>query len=248
MKLYLTQLQDYIQCPLYFHFKHLNGLDDDKLSFRLSSSLHELFYCFFFQVMDNKIMSVDEILEKWNQIWFKGIDPVEFIFNPRTEEMDTGYKAVPLIQTFYDEYAYIPGAPLVINQEATIQIEGHEIVGTIELVREMQEGAQRLVELVDFKTGTQVPTKWNVENDLAVTFQSIAFRELFGAKEHRILYHFLRSNRMFHTTRGRDSYDRFNAIVRNVCRSIERGLFYPRQTFMCTQCNFAAYCSAWGTK
>jgi CRISPR/Cas system-associated exonuclease Cas4 (RecB family) len=246
MKLTVQQISDYKKCPAYYQFKYSHGIpEEESLPQQVSNKVHRVVYFFFFQVMNQYIPKLDALKSKWESLWFQGMDPMQYILTPRNEKLETGQKAVPLIENFYNSNCLSPGMPLAIDQEYTVQIGDHEVSGKLEVVRELQDGPRRVIEISSYKTGSQVPIQWNVDWDFSLTMQSYAFRNLYSAKEQRLLQHYLRSNRMFYTHRSPDHYERVKATIDSIAEALSRNIFYPRETFLCSSCDYKNYCTIW---
>jgi CRISPR/Cas system-associated exonuclease Cas4 (RecB family) len=247
MKLSVSEILDYKKCPLYYQFRYVNGIEEDlSVPQEIHDEIHRLIYFFYYGVMDNKpALDILALKKKWGKMWFKDIDGEKYILTPKNDRSEAGIKAVPLIEHFHNFACQRPCMPLAVEQSFSVDIGDHTVSGMFEVVREVQDGPRRLIEITNYKTGTQVPIQWNVDYDLSLSLQSYAFRQLFNAKEQRILVHYLRSDRVFATHRSNDHFDRMAKTIDLVARSITRGLFYPRETFLCNSCFYQNYCTVW---
>lgn len=246
MKISISELRSYRKCPLYYQFKYVDGIQEEQsISQELDEKLHRLIYYFYYRIMNKDIPHLESVKRKWNSLWYGNMDPMEYILTPKNDRSEAGHKALPMIDNFYKSNCSVPGMPLAIEQEFTVRVGDHEVSGILELVREIQDGPRRVIEIIDYKTGTQVPIQWNVDYDLYLSLQSYAFRTIFGAKEQRTLAHYLRSNRVFVTYRSQDHYERMASTVDQIAKSIYRGLFYPQESYMCNSCYYKNYCTVW---
>jgi CRISPR/Cas system-associated exonuclease Cas4 (RecB family) len=249
MKISLQEVQDYISCPLLYDFKYRHGLpENENLNREVAEKMLKVVYYFYFKVMDGHAPALETLKNKWETIWFGKMSPMEYMLTPRTDKMDTGQKAVPMIDNFFKENYYTPGTPLVINSDFEVEVGDHEVSGTIHLVREVQDGPRKVIELLEYKTGTHTPSEWMVENDLVLSLNSFAFRRIYKHREQRAVAHYLRSNKYFATMRTEEHYRRMTTTIDMIARCLQRGIFYPRQTFLCSTCSYKYYCSAWGTQ
>ena len=246
MKISAAEIHSYRKCPLYYQFKYTDGIPEDAgVNQELNDKIHRLIYYFYYRIMNKDIPHLDSIKKKWNSLWYGEMDPMEYILTPKNDRAEAGHKALPMVDNFYKSSCTAPGMPLAIEQEFVVNIGDHEVSGIIELVRELQDGPRRVIEIVNYKTGSQLPTQWNVDYDLNLSLTSYAFRTLFGAKEQRIAAHYLRSNRIFVTHRLPEHYDRMATTVDQVVKSISRGLFYPKESYLCNSCYYKNYCTVW---
>jgi CRISPR/Cas system-associated exonuclease Cas4 (RecB family) len=245
MNVSIQEILDYRKCPLSYYFKYVQKLPEDNLSTQVSEQIHEIVYYFYSKVMNKDMPTIDMLKNQWESTWFSGIDPMQYILTPRNERLETGQKAVPLISNFYNANCLAPGMPLALNQEFQIELGDNIVSGKIELVREIQDGPRRVIEIVNYRTSQQYPTQWVIDYDINLSLQSYAFREKYNAKEQRLVAHYLRSDKAFQTFRSKEHYKRMKSTIDMIVKDISRGIFYPRETYICNTCDYRNYCEQW---
>lgn len=240
----LSQINDYLKCPQYYQYKYNYGIKEETiLSKEYSDKLHEVIYHFFFRVMDKQVPSLHVLRDKWESLWFKEkIDPLKYLTTPRNETWEMGIKGSTLLTNFYNDNYLNPGVPLLVNHEFTFPCGDHEVTGKFEVVREVQDGPRRVIELLIYKSSRQTPNQWVVDNDLNISLLSAAFRHLLRAKEQRDTVFHLRTGKKFFTCRTKEQTDKAAKIVDSIANGIELGVFYPRYSFICNTCSYKKLC------
>lgn len=244
MILSLAQINDYIKCPQYYQYKYNYGLEEGTvLSKEYSDKLHEVIYHFFFRVMDKQVPGLHVIRDKWESLWFKEkIDPLKYVTTPKNESWEIGIKGATLLTNFYNDNYLNPGVPLLVNHPFTFPCGDHEIEGKFEVVREIQDGPRRVIEIITYKTRKQTPTNWEVNQDLTISLLSAAFRHLLKAREQRETVYHLRSAKNFHTYRTKEQLEKAAENVDRIVSGIEQGIFYPRYSYICNGCHYKNFC------
>jgi len=245
LKLTIQQIKDYIKCPSFYNFKHIEKINESPLlSSALSEKMHTVIYHFFFKVMDGKVPELEYLRSKWEHLWFgKKINPIKYVTTPRNETWEIGMKSVVLLDNFYNSTYLNPGFPLVVNQGFSVQIGDHLVTGKFEVVREIMDGPRRIIEILAYNTSSQAPIQWLVDNDIYISVLSYAFREKFQSKEQRETVYHLKTNKTFFTYRTEDQLKKLASIVNNVAEGIKKQIFYPRHLYMCNSCSYKDTCN-----
>ncbi len=251
MELTTQQVLTYIDCPIKYALTYNARIkpDTESLHELWSKAMHTAAYYFWYRLMDAKRVTEQEMLDKWESLWYKalGITREDIIFSRRDERVDLGLKGTSILQGFMRNISATPSVPICIAKEFSVPIGDHVISGNFEVVRETKEPGKRLIEIIDYKTGQTIPDQTMVDMDLALSIQSYAFRHMFQAKEQRLTYYYMRHNRSINTVRESLHYRRMIETIKAVADSIQSNIYYPRQTFMCKSCTYKQYCDVWPT-
>lgn len=239
----------YIDCPLKYALKYNAKAVPEGVSANeaFSKTIHSVIYHFWYKIMNEGKASDLDLKNKWESMWFEsnGITKDDIIYGRKRDKTDLGYKGLGYLQAFFRQVKYNTGVPICIDKEFMAPIGDHYVTGNLELVREVGNGAGKIIEIIDYKTGRSLPDEKLVERDLALTLQSYAFRHMFQAKEQKLTYFYLRHARPLETMRGPSHYRRLTETVNSVAKCIEDQIFYPRQTYTCIGCGYKKYCDIW---
>lgn len=247
----IEQIETFRLCPLQYKFKYVDKIpaSEESSSTQFSKSLHKVIYYFFNSIMNGMPVSDSKLAKKWQEEWFNGVDVQDVLFGTKREKTDIGYKGLGMLHTLYNNEHLNPGFVIGVNMHMDRVPIGDYFINTdIELIREVQEGNDKLIEIVDFRAGYNYPDEWMALNDLRLTMQSYAFRKIFGAKEQRSTYYFLRTNKKIYTHRNAQQFDRLKTTIDSVAQNINAECFYPREGHHCKTCPFRDICSVWPVK
>lgn len=236
----LDDIHLYLDCPIK-HKMYRNGIKLDTLNEEFSRKLHKVISYFYYSLMNDKNVTAEQLKQKWGMLWSTKMSPDEIMFRERNERTDLEYKGVSMLINFRRSVA--SSAPIAVEQKYSIPCGEHELTGSIELIREVEgQGGARVIEIVDFKTGDQVPDAFTLAHDINLTAQSYAFRRLYGVNEDRIVYHHLKTNKPYFASRDNTEFRRMINIVNAVGNAIEREEYYPKYSQRCKSCRLQHEC------
>lgn len=258
MNLTIPEIQTYLYCPYQYKLKYVDGLDEEKEGSRLyKEAMHKAVYAFYYALMDGRIMSAKQMKDKWASIWanyrYNGENLVQSLFEERQvlkyrsyeiDKRDYNLEGFKALMEFHRQNNKNPGVPIAINHDYRISIDGINISGTFELVRELKEKQNRYIDIIDFRMGNEISNPMLLQNDLISTVTSYAFRELFQNEEDRVILSFLKNGKEHAVQKTEEDYKRMKAIIKGVANGIERKEFYPRHTFICNSCPVKDICQA----
>lgn len=236
-----AQMFDYMKCPVYYRIKY----GDNKISVTnkktVNSLLGQVVSSFCLQLMDEKLMTPNELKRNWD---------ILCKYNQDTVDTKANMKGASMLLTFYrwaearelrvvdcfSEYAMTFG----IGSKNNIHIRGD--IGII--VCNKNGEFEKLI--VDFSQAQPDQTK--LDSDLKTSIDSVAFysiyhKELVGTT----LYH-VKTNKEYYTIRDpRTEAKRVAHIAYNIAKAINTNVWYPAESALCSNtCNVKDFCRMWG--
>lgn len=105
--------------------------------------------------------------------------------------------------------------------------------------------------IVEFKTSNQTMTQADAHEHMQLTAYSYAYQSLHGRIPKGLkIVDFVKNKRpkmvILKSQRTKTDHERFIALCHQVFKAIGRGVFMPRQSFMCRDCEYANHCQNWG--
>jgi len=110
-------------------------------------------------------------------------------------------------------------------------------------VNRVGAAAEKLVEIVDYKTG-KPKTEAHAKKDLQLSVYALAAREVFGEQVARLIFYNVQNNEWIATTRDAKQLARAEESVQEVAAEIRAGHFPPSVGFACKACEFRLICPA----
>jgi CRISPR/Cas system-associated exonuclease Cas4 (RecB family) len=261
MEITVDQIHTYLNCPLKYRFKHVDGMNVQEVkNVRFKKAVHKTISYFFLSVMSGRLPSLANMKDKWANTWeelgggsMNGIQDLlsvsQSLMKKESRYKDqedykyriTGFE---MIHNFYQFNKDNPGSIIGVDLDYRVPIGDAIVIGKFELIREIVDASdgKRYIEIVDFKASSDDIDPFLVKNDLSMGIASYAFRNLFGSAEDRLKYHYLKTGRDIIITKRENDFERMKATVNGVHTSITNKLLYPRQTHMCKVCEFKDVC------
>lgn len=105
--------------------------------------------------------------------------------------------------------------------------------------------------IVEFKTSAQTMYQETVDEHLQLTAYSYAYERLYQKPPKLLkIVNFVKNKKpkmlVFETARDESDHRRFFQLAMQVLEGINRQVFFPRQSFMCGDCEYAGPCEEWG--
>lgn len=233
MKLTEQQLFDYIYCPIKYYLKYEKKIivEEEITTNKLLNKIAKYFYT---SVVNEKLPTLNQMKSKLDSICEQHKD----IITPK--------KSIEMWGKVYSFYNWACDNKISVidaNARYVINVGEHILEGTMNPINIVDN--QRLESLI-INFSNRIPDQLEVDTKLKYTIDTIAFNnsneelKIIGTK-----IHLLQKNKDIITMRNETDFKRLKSTVSNVAKSIENKLYYPRETHMCTSCNYRAYCRAW---
>jgi hypothetical protein len=226
-----------------YKFKYLMKINRDEevtLIKRYDDSIHKTIMFFYYQLLNGKNPSLEQIRQKFGSIFYKGMS-VEDILASSTLDNNMNamnLQAMKALEVFYNKEAKKKFVPIAVDMDAKVAIGDQCLIANIELVREIKIDDKTIVEIVYFTTTTRAAEPFSVNHNLELTAGAYAFRKLFNATENRLILQYMKSGKEYITARKQPELNKLEAIVLNVGKSIEAERFHP---VLNTRCNYCPY-------
>lgn len=263
----MEQIQDYLRCPMIYNLRYRLGIQAPLNVYDAYEKLmNDTIAYMYYNIMDNHtLVSSGQLKRKWESLWWPDDveDPLVFVLTPmygsipkdgsksKREGIEARRKRLALegwsvLNNLHRRVSNNPGDPIAVQMEFNLPLGQHTVSSKIDLARVIKMPIGKRVELVQFHIRRSAPDPFEVRNNLNTTLQSYAFRQLFTTKEDTIIYYYLTRGEQLNTHRDIRDFNRLEAIIDNICTSIEHQLFFPRHSFFCHTCYLQDPCSQWG--
>jgi putative RecB family exonuclease len=253
-----SQLNMFLNCPLKYKFKYVEGQKPDTIGSGLifGKAIHESAAVYYRSIMDGDIAPesvADQVFEEAIQ---KSLDESPVTFKKGEDQASILTKGKELISLLYKRertnkvlLVEHPVATMLTDDITGEVSDNMALFGILDLVEEDDEG-NRII--VDLKTSATRYDDFKVQSDQQMTF----YAELAVANglmdDSNGLFRFdvllkqkTPSLESYYTVRSADDRRRLKRTLTNVLHAIEVGCFYPNPNWMCQDCGFKAQCKDW---
>ena len=104
--------------------------------------------------------------------------------------------------------------------------------------------------IIELKTSKQTMNHSDIDNHSQLTAYSYAYEMLYRKPPRLLkLVDFVKTKKprviVLETSREKLDYQRFFNLAREILKGIQSQVFFPRQSFMCKDCEYTEPCKAW---
>lgn len=233
MKLTEQQLFDYMYCPIKYYLKYKAKIVVQE-EVTINKLLTQITKYFYNSVANGKLPTLKQMQSKLDSLCEANKDIV------------TPKKSIEMWGQVYNFYNWACDNKIAVIDTDTkyaITLGEHIVEGTMSPIAYTPAGKFELL-IINFSS--RMPDQIEIDTKTKYTLDTMAFNK--ANKDMQIdatRIHLLRQNRDLYTTRNNNDYERLKSTVNNVAKSIQNELYYPKETHMCTSCNYRNYCRAW---
>jgi putative RecB family exonuclease len=242
-----SQINTYLSCSLKYKLQYVDKVPPafTSASLAFGSAIHEAAAAFYQTRLEGEELRPDQMLDVYRETWGQA-EKVKF-FNGDNEDK-LAKKAEELLNVFQ------------ANSDPSIQVVGVEeffelplgglppFHGYIDLIEQDNDGK---VTIADLKTASKKLSDSNVHSNLQLTAYVLGGEALgFDPDSLTMRLDVLTKTKnpemvKYETTRSEDDRHRFIRLVYSVWNGIERGVFFPKEDWHCSQCAWAKQCAEW---
>lgn len=240
-----SQLDTFKVCPMHYKLKYILKIPTPpNASLSFGSSVHAALKDFYLSIKAGEKPTQDLLLTSLKRTWIR-----EGYTSRAHEE-----KMIDLGKRYFSEFFEkfdIKVLPAALEQQFTLPLRNGSdwvrIGGKIDRVDVLPDGR---IEIVDYKTGANVPTQKEVDNDLQLTFYALAatnMREVpFNRKPEEVIYslYYFEEQKKITTLRTKEQLDSAIDEIFKIKEEIEISDFKCGNGFLCGNCEYKFLCSS----
>ncbi len=238
-----SQIQTFQMCPLHYKLRYLMNVPtpaSPALSYGISvhSALRD-----FYQLLQAKQKvtpkTIHELLKKnWIKNGYTGKIHQEQAYK-QADEMLLSYAETALQH---------PTETLAIELPFQFWIDKLKIGGRIDRIDKLPDGR---IEIIDYKTGSNIPDKKKVQEDLQLTFYALAATEVHEGILNRdpdevvLSLFYLEENKKISTTRTKEDLKAGKDTILSLSEQISESDFRCFGSIFCKNCEYKMLCSTY---
>jgi superfamily I DNA/RNA helicase/RecB family exonuclease len=233
-----SQADAYQRCPRRYVLERRLRLGDvTSVYAHFGELIHEIL-----EIAEREVIGTDERHAEPSRA-LKILDEVWEAADFGTPELNDAWKikATEMLTKLYERWPG-KGVPVEVELDVEVEIGGVEWIGRIDRLEHSPEGLR----VVDYKTGTQAPTKDDAARSIQLGFYAKAIAELRGEVVASEMW-FPRANTKSVTTRqfAMHELSSVEETMAAVASEISAERWQPRVSADCPRCGFKRSCPAW---
>ncbi len=235
-----SQINTFEICPLHYKLKYILKVPTPpSVAQSFGTSIHAALKDFYSKPQKPTAKRVEEILK---QNW------VVEGYASKSHEARSFKKGREMILNYLKKGFNPKKIPLALEQPFVVPLSGKEplkIGGQIDRIDKKGKG----IEIIDYKTGSKVPTQREVDNNLQLTFYALAATKIpeppFGKKPEEITlsFHYLEEGEKVTTRRSAKQLKEAEEEIFEWKKKIEESDFACSNHYLCqTGCEYSMFC------
>lgn len=237
-----SQLQTFAACPLHYKLRYILNLPSPPspaLSYGVS--VHGTLRDFFLMQLQKVSLHPEIIKELLRKNW------VNQGFTSKTHEEQTYKQAEMMLTSIAEQILQNPPQTLAVELPFNFWLKKLKVGGRIDRIDQLPDGR---IEIIDYKTGRNVPTEKKVKTDLQLSLYAVAAAEvkdnILGKDPADILLtlYYLEDNIKISTTRTREDVEKAKEDIIEKVAAIEKSEFLCSHSIFCKNCEYQMLCQA----
>ena len=235
----VSQIETFKSCPLHYKLKYIYNLPTAKTaSISFGISIHNTLKDLYESVKERGDIKEKELLEIYKNNW------IEEGFENKKHKQEFFKKGeqylIGILNNNFNKHI----VPDKLEEKFTIKLfKDLKIGGTIDRI-DLLDGGN--LEIIDYKTGANIPSQKDVDKDLQLSVYAIAASEMYNLKpeQTKLSLYYLDNQEKISTTRTTEQLEKIKEEIYEYKKEIENSDFKCNNSYFCQQsCEFSMFCN-----
>lgn len=235
-----SQLQTFEMCPLHYKLRYLlNVPSPASPALSYGVSVHGALRDFYQQRMTDPSLSPETIHTHLKKNWLKDG------YASRQHEEQSYQQADQMLKAFITKSMETPFQTIAIEHPFNFWLGKVKVGGRIDRIDKLPDGR---IEIIDYKTGTNVPNEKKVKEDFQLTFYALAATEIKDQILNRscdeiiLSLYYLDGNIKLSTVRTKEELEIAKEKILRKVEEIEQSEFICTGSIFCKKCEYSMLC------
>jgi DNA helicase II / ATP-dependent DNA helicase PcrA len=237
-----SQLQTFEICPLHYKLKYILKIPTLQTSAQsFGTSVHAALRNFYQNPPTGNKLNIRDIEKIVNDAW------INEGYSSKTHEKKALEKATKIVSAYLTKNFNKHNLPIELEYPFNFNLNGIKIAGRIDRIDKLDGNK---IEIIDYKTGDNVPTPKKLEEDLQLTFYALAANEVkdktLGKEPEDIILslYYLEKEIKLTTTRSKEQLKEAKELILEKIKEIEKSDFRCSGSLFCKNCEYKILCHA----
>jgi putative RecB family exonuclease len=240
-----SRLSTFEQCPLKFKYAYIDKIEteiEDTVEAFLGSRVHDTLEKLYKDLKFQKINTLQELLDFFNEEWKKNWNPSILIVKNEYDEENYRKMGEQFITDYHKRY-------YPFNQSKTIGLEtkytadlgeGHTIHIRIDRLAMNND----MYEIHDYKTSNSLPTQEDLDTDRQLAVYAYGIKKMYpDARKIKLIWHYLAFDKEMTSERTDEQLDDLKKDVLLLIKEIQHCREFPaKESPLCAYCQFQSIC------
>ena len=246
-----SQIQTFNICPLHYKLQYILRIPyQPSAALSFGSSLHRALKDFYQKSLDDKTLKAEDIIPILEKNW------VDEGYTSAAHQQEALQKAKYVLLQYLKnnfETKIDSAKPIAIEipfnffiRDSAIPTLNLKVAGRIDRVDKIDD---KKIEIIDYKTGSNLPDKKELEENLQLTLYALATTQInnniFNKKSEDIVLslHYLEEEKKFTTTRTSKQLEDAKTKILEIVAEIEKSDFLCSRSTLCQNCEYKMLCN-----
>lgn len=246
-----SQIQTYLMCPLHYKLRYvLNVPSAPSPALSYGVSVHSALRDFFQSYKNGTALPARDIIDILKKNW------IGLGYQNKAHEQQTFKQAENMLYAYAQKALIDKPKILAIEQPFNFwlnrtadqnRMTSIKVGGRIDRIDDI---GNDIIEIIDYKTGPNVPTDKKVKEDLQLSFYALAATQvrdrIFNRKPEEVVLtlEYLESNKKISTTRSGDDLELAKKAILTLVEDISKSDFHCTGGIFCNNCEYKMLCQA----
>lgn len=236
----VSQIETFQTCPLHYKLKYIYKLPTKaSASSSFGISIHNTLRDIYSKAKEGESITEKITLELYKNNW------IEDGYLNKKHKNEFYMKGESYLLGFLKEGFNKNLLPTLLEEKFILPLgSGLKIGGTIDRVDDLGNGK---LEIIDYKTGANMPTQKEVDKDLQLSFYSLAISSIrkIKAEDIKLSLYYLDNQEKITTTRTAGQLEKVKEEILAIREEIENSDFKCNNNFFCQgKCEFSMFCKS----
>lgn len=236
-----SQLQTYDMCPLHYKLRYVMKLPSaPSAALSFGTTMHALLRMIYQMNFHKKQLSDDMIDKLIDEYW------ISDGYEGRSHEEDAKKGARKLLLSYMAQNAHEKSLPYVTEMPFNFMLDKIKILGRFDRIDKLDDNR---IEIIDYKTGQNVPDEKKIQSDLQLTLYALAATQIndpiFTKTPDEIILtlYYIEKDKRISTTRTKAQLEEAKEQILKKVGEIERSEFHCSGNMFCRSCEYRMLCS-----
>lgn len=236
-----SQIQTFDLCPLHYKLKYILKIPTPQTASQsFGTSVHAVLRDFYTQWKNGNKQNINKIEKLLKSNW------VNEGYQNKTHERKAFDKAEKVITNYLNKNFTKDNLPLEIEYPFNFHLNNIRIGGRIDRIDKVNE---KSIEIIDYKTGENLPTEKDLKENFQLTFYSLAVSEIKEKvlnvdPENVVLsLYYLEKETKLSTSRTEDQLEDAKIKIIKKADEISKSEFKCSKSIFCNTCEYHMLCS-----
>jgi DNA helicase-2/ATP-dependent DNA helicase PcrA len=235
-----SQMKTFDICPLHYKLKYILKIPTSQTSAQsFGTSVHAALRNFYQNPPINNKVNIDDIKKIISDTW------INDGYSSKAHEKIALAQAEKIITAFLTKDFDKKNLPLALEYPFNFYLNNVKIAGRIDRI---DKASGNKIEIIDYKTGDNIPTQKKLETDLQLTLYALAANEVkdktLGKEPEEILLslYYLEKGLKLTTTRSKEQLLEARELILEKVKEIENSDFKCSGSMFCKTCEYKILC------